>query len=84
MLSFFFITFIPIIFRKFIAIFNLGLSFLLSSSRFLNEETPLDLAAIKKISKNSSIALLFKFAGQLIDLKFFVLFIFISPKFSPL
>ena len=50
---------------------NLGLSFLLSSLRFLNVDMPLDFDAIKKISRNSSIAELFNFSGQLIDLKFF-------------
>ena len=42
-------VFIPIIFRIFEPNFNLGLSFLLSSSKFLKIETPFAFAAIKKI-----------------------------------
>ena len=53
-----------------IAKFNLGLSFLFNSSRFLKWDTPFALAAIRKIIKNSSIALLLNFDGQLIDLIF--------------
>ena len=70
---------IPIIFKNFIARSSLGLSFLLSSSKFLKVDTPFDFAAIKKINKNSSIALLFSVSGQLIELNCLQLFIFISP-----
>ena len=42
------------------------------------KETPLDLAATRKITRNSSIALLFKFVGQLIPLRFLELFTKIS------
>ena len=38
----------------------------------------------KKITKNSSMALLFNSVGQLMDLRFFELFIKISEIFSPL
>ena len=65
------ITFTPIIFKIFEPHFNLGLSFLLSSSKFLKKDTPFALAAIKNKTKNSSIAALFKLDGQLIDFKIF-------------
>ena len=73
----------PIILSIFIAIFNLGLSFLFNSPSPLNFETPLALAATKKINKNSSIAELFKLLEQFIDLKLAVLLIWISPINSP-
>ena len=72
-------TLIPIIFKNFIATSKRGLSFLLSSPRFLNFDIPVDLHAIKKINKNSSIAELFKLFGQLIDLKYLLLSTLISP-----
>ena len=54
----------PIIFKIFEPNFNLGLSFLLSSPRFENLETPLAFEANKKIIKNSSIALLLNFTDN--------------------
>ena len=63
------ITLIPIIFRIFEPHFNLGLSFLFNSSKFLKIDVPLALAAIKKIIKNSSMASLLNLVGQLIDLR---------------
>jgi hypothetical protein len=51
----------PIIFNILEPHFNLGLSFLSNSSKFLKKDTPLAFAAIKKITKNSSIAPLLKF-----------------------
>ena len=79
MISFLFlVTLIPIFFKKLIPIFNLGLSFLLSSPRFLNVEIPLALAATRKMIKNSSMAELFKSAGQFIPLRLFLLFTKIS------
>ena len=42
------------------------------------------MAANKKISKNSSIELVFSFVGQLIALRFLVLFTKMSPTISPL
>ena len=81
---FFVITFTPIIFKIFEPHFNLGLSFLLSSSKFLKVDTPLALAAIKKIIKNSSIASLFKLDGQLIDFRFLGLSTKTSAIASPL
>ena len=45
---------------------------------------PLALAAIKKMTKNSSIAPLFKFEGQFTDLRFFGLFTKMSAIVSPL
>ena len=53
---------------------SLGLSLWLSSDRFLKYEIPLDLAATKNITRNSSIALLLYFVGQLILFKFFETF----------
>jgi hypothetical protein len=47
----------------------------LSSDKFLKYEIPFALAATKKIIKNSSIAPLFNFEGQLIDFNFFGLLI---------
>ena len=61
------ITLIPINFNIFEPHFNLGLSFLLSSCKFLKRETPFAFAAIKNITKNSSIALLLNFEGQFKD-----------------
>ena len=60
---------------------NLGLSFWLSSVKSLKVEIPFDLAATRKIIKNSSIALELYFVGQLIALRFFELLIIISPIF---
>ena len=62
-------VFIPILFNILDAIFNLGLSFLLSSEIFLKYEIPFAFEATKKIIKNSSIALEFKADGQFIDFK---------------
>ena len=70
-ISFFFLsTLIPISLRKLIAISNLGLSFLFNSPKFLKLDIPFAFAAIKKITKNSSIAALFKYEGQLKPLIF--------------
>ena len=78
------IIFTPIIFKIFEPHFNLGLSFLFSSSKFLKKDIPSALAAIKKIIKNSSIAPLFNFDGQLIDFSFLGLLTKISAIGSPL
>ena len=74
----------PIFFKKFTAISNLGLSFLFISPKFLNFEMPFALDAAKKITKNSSIAELFKFFGQLIPFRFVELLTSISEIISPL
>ena len=76
--------FTPILFKKFVAISNLGLSFLFNSAKFLNIETPFALAATKKITKNSSIAELLRFFGQSIPLRLLLLLTIISAIFSPL
>ena len=78
------IVLIPILFRIFAPHFNLGLSFWLSSPISLKWETPLALAATKKISKNSSMAPLFSLGGQLIGFNLYVLVIEISARSSPL
>ena len=54
------------------------------SSKFLKKDIPSALAAIKKITRNSSIAPLFNFDGQLIDFIFFGLLTKISAIGSPL
>ena len=74
----------PIILRKLIAIFNLGLSFLFNSPKFLNVDIPLAFDATIKIIKNSSIAELLSDGGQLIPIIFFELLTTISAIFSPL
>ena len=56
----------------------------MSSSKCLKYEIPFALAAIKKIIKNSSIALLLNFAGQFIDFIILGELTFISDIFSPL
>ena len=43
----------------------------MSLKKFLKYEIPFALAATKKITKNSSMAPLFNFTGQLIAFKFF-------------
>ena len=55
-----------------------------NSLSFINFEHPLALAATRKIIRNSSIAALLNFAGQLIPFKIFLLFTRISAIFSPL
>ena len=52
---------------------NLLDSFLFNSSRFLKQETPLALAAARKIIRNSSMALVFNLVGQFIDFKDYTL-----------
>ena len=82
--SFVEIVFIPIWFNIYSPHLSLGLSFLFNSPNFLKYETPSAFAAIKKITKNSSIALLLSSDGQLIDFNFFGLTTFISAISSPL
>ena len=74
----------PIKFNIFDPHFNRGLSFLLSSDKSLKCDIPFAFAAIKKIIKNSSIALLLSLEGQFIALKDYVLSTYISAIFSPL
>ena len=78
------IAFMPIIFNNFEPHINLGLSFLFSSSNFLKCETPFALAAIKNITKNSSIAPLLNSDGQFRDLIIWGLETKISAIGSPL
>ena len=80
----FLLTLTPIFFRKLTAISNLGLSFLFNSPKFLKLDVPFAFAAIKKITKNSSIAALFKDEGQLKPLIFFELSTTMSEVSSPL
>ena len=72
-LSFVTIFFIPILFKSFDPHNSLGLSFWFNSDNFLKYETPLALAAIKKIKRNSSIAALFKLVGQFIGFIFYMM-----------
>ena len=74
----------PNIFRNFIAKSNRGLSFLFNSPNCLKLEIPLDLAATRKINKNSSIDALFKLAGHFIDFKFVILLTLMSAISSAL
>ena len=82
--SFVVIVLIPILVKIVLAHLNLGLSFWFNSAKFLKYETPFALAATKNIIRNSSIAPLFYFDGQLIDLIDLALLIFMSAIFSPL
>ena len=75
---------IPILFKILEPHFNLGLSFWLSSDKFLKYDIPFAFAATKKINKNSSIAEELNFIGHLIALNFLELSIIISAIFSPL
>ena len=84
-IEFFVVIFlIPILVKIFDPHFNLGLSFWFNSSKSLKYEIPLAFAATKNIIKNSSIASLFNFFGQLIHFKNLALLILISAIFSPL
>ena len=67
--SFVNLVFIPNWFNNFDPNFNLGLSFLFSSPKFLKLEMPFALAAAKNMMRNSSIKLLLRFGGQLIFFK---------------
>ena len=67
------IFFIPIKFSILEPHFSLGLSFSLSSLKFLKKDTPFALAATKKINKNSSIELAFKLLDNLLILNFLIL-----------
>ena len=74
----------PISFKRFVAISNLGLSFLFSSPKLLNVDTPLAFAATRNMIRNSSIAELLRLFGQFIPLRLFLLSTTISAIFSPL
>ena len=63
---------IPIMFKIFDPNLSRGLSFLFNSFKSLKYDTPFAFAATKNIIKNSSIALVLYFVGQLIGLKWFL------------
>ena len=82
--SFVVIVLIPILVKIILAHFNLGLSFWFNSANSLKYEIPLALAATKNIIRNSSMAPLFNFDGQSIDLIDLALLTFMSAIFYPL
>ena len=75
---------IPNLFNNLDPSLSLGLSFLFNSPKFLKFEIPFAFAATKNITRNSSIAALFIFFGQLIAFISLELFTKISAVSSPL